>query len=91
MKKLLLVRQKPARKSSLNRFVLLEDQQEHGKTTVIKSIIDAITKAHGEGTTFLLLAPTGKAADRIRDTTGKPASTIHSFLAQRDWINDDEL
>jgi len=28
MKKLLLVRQKPARKSSLNRFVLLEDQQE---------------------------------------------------------------
>lgn len=58
-----------------------------GKTRVIDAIIKAIEKGHGAGTSFLLLAPTGKAADRIREATGKPAATIHSFLAQRDWLN----
>ena len=38
-----------------------------GKTTVIKALIQAIEKAHGSGTSFQLLAPTGKAADRIRE------------------------
>jgi len=58
-----------------------------GKTTIIRSILQAIDKAHGGQATFLLLAPTGKAADRIREKTGKPASTIHSFLATRGWLN----
>jgi len=60
-----------------------------GKTTIVRSIIDAIEKAHGAGTSFLLLAPTGKAADRLREKTRKPAQTIHSFLAQRGWLNDN--
>lgn len=60
-----------------------------GKTTVIKALIQAIEKAHGSGTSFQLLAPTGKAADRIRERTGKPAATIHSFLAQHGWLNDN--
>ena len=58
-----------------------------GKTTIIRSILQAIEKAHGADATFLLLAPTGKAADRIREKTGKDASTIHSFLAKRGWLN----
>lgn len=58
-----------------------------GKTTIIRAIIKAIEKAHGADASFLLLAPTGKAADRIRDKTGKDASTIHSFLAKRGWLN----
>ncbi len=60
-----------------------------GKTTVIRSLIQAIEKAHGTGTAFQLLAPTGKAADRMREATQKPAATIHSFLAQRGWLNDN--
>lgn len=60
-----------------------------GKTTIIKAIINAIEKAHGSGTSFKLLAPTGKAADRIREKTEKSASTIHSFLAQKRWLNDN--
>lgn len=60
-----------------------------GKTTIIKAIIHAIEKAHGQGTSFQLLAPTGKAADRIREKTKKPAATIHSFLAQHKWLNDN--
>lgn len=60
-----------------------------GKTTLIKAIIQAIEKAHGTGTSFQLLAPTGKAADRLRDKTSKDARTLHSFLAQRGWLNDN--
>ncbi|HPN36714.1 MAG TPA: AAA family ATPase [bacterium] len=60
-----------------------------GKTTVVSAIIRAIEKAHGTGTSFQLLAPTGKAADRLRDRTGKEAATIHSFLAKRGWLNDN--
>jgi exodeoxyribonuclease V alpha subunit len=60
-----------------------------GKTTVINGIIKAIEKAHGAGTSFQLLAPTGKAADRLREATEKPAATIHSFLAQRGWLNSN--
>lgn len=58
-----------------------------GKTTIISALIRAIEKAHGADATFLLLSPTGKAADRIREKTGKEASTIHSFLAKRGWLN----
>lgn len=60
-----------------------------GKTTIIKALINAIENVHGSSTPFQLLAPTGKAAVRIREKTGKQASTIHSFLAQRGWLNDN--
>jgi ATP-dependent exoDNAse (exonuclease V) alpha subunit len=60
-----------------------------GKTTVVESIIKAIQKAHGADTSFCLLAPTGKAADRMRDKTGKDASTIHSFLMKHGWLREN--
>jgi exodeoxyribonuclease V alpha subunit len=60
-----------------------------GKTTVIRAILQAIDKAHSGKATFLLLAPTGKAADRIREKTGKEASTIHSFLLKHKWLNQN--
>ncbi len=60
-----------------------------GKTTIIDAILKAIDKAHGSTASFMLLAPTGKAADRIRSKTGKPAKTVHSFLAGLGWLNDN--
>lgn len=61
-----------------------------GKTTIIKAVLGAINKVHGANAKYLLLAPTGKAADRIREKTSKDgASTIHSFLARRGWLNDN--
>jgi ATP-dependent exoDNAse (exonuclease V) alpha subunit len=62
-----------------------------GKTTILKSIIKSIEKAHGAGTGIILLAPTGKASERIKEKTQKRASTIHSFLASpnRLWLNDN--
>jgi exodeoxyribonuclease V alpha subunit len=66
-----------------------------GKTTVIRAIVKAIKRVHGVGTPVIALAPTGKAADRIRETLEKDKSlkgavetaTIHSFLAKRGWLN----
>ena len=60
-----------------------------GKTTVIRAILENIERVHGTGTSFRLLAPTGKASERIKVQTGKDASTIHSFLASNGWINDN--
>ncbi len=60
-----------------------------GKTTIIKAIIQAIEKAEGKGTIIKLFAPTGKAADRLREVTGRDVSTIHSFLASQGWLNDN--
>ena len=60
-----------------------------GKTTVISAILKNIERVHGAGTTFILMAPTGKAAERIKTQTSKPSSTIHSFLAKNGWINDN--
>ena len=58
-----------------------------GKTTVIKAILRNIERVHGVGTSILLMAPTGKAAERIRLQTAKDSSTIHSFLVNNGWIN----
>ena len=48
-----------------------------GKTTVTKAICDLLTKSES---TFALCAPTGKAAKRCSELTGRPASTIHRLL-----------
>lgn len=60
-----------------------------GKTFILRTIIQNIEKAHGIGTGILLLAPTGKATERIKEKTQRSASTIHSFLASRSWLNDN--
>ena len=61
-----------------------------GKTTVVKAILNLIERVHGVGTSFQLLAPTGKAAERIKNQTGKKSTTtIHSFLAKYGWLNDN--
>ena len=60
-----------------------------GKTTIIRAIIQAIEKVEGKGAIIKLFAPTGKAADRLREITGRDAVTIHSFLASQGWLNDN--
>jgi exodeoxyribonuclease V alpha subunit len=48
-----------------------------GKTTIIKAIVDVFEK-WGKG--VLLAAPTGRAAKRLNEATGKEAKTIHRTL-----------
>lgn len=42
-----------------------------GKTTVIKAIVENIERVHGQAAGFLLMAPTGKAAERIKIPDGE--------------------
>lgn len=60
-----------------------------GKTTVIKALVENIERVHGQAAGFLLMAPTGKAAERIKTQTDKNSLTIHSFLASNGWINNN--
>ena len=48
-----------------------------GKTTVTRGIIEMLTSM---GKTILLAAPTGKAAKRLSELTGRNAMTIHRLL-----------
>jgi exodeoxyribonuclease V alpha subunit len=48
-----------------------------GKTTALKSLIQS---ARGCGLAVTCMAPTGKAAARMAEATGYPATTIHSRL-----------
>lgn len=48
-----------------------------GKTASIKALIRML---ESNGHTYTLLAPTGIAAKRMRESTGRSASTIHKFL-----------
>ena len=46
------------------------------KTTILREALDRL----GESARVALCAPTGKAAKRMLEATGKPASTIHRLL-----------
>ena len=48
-----------------------------GKTTIVKCLLSCYKKL---GKTCMLLAPTGRAAKRLSDSTGEDASTIHRAL-----------
>lgn len=58
-----------------------------GKTTVIKALIKAIKFTSNNTEKCLLLAPTGKASDKMKEATGEDAKTIHQFLASKGWLN----
>jgi exodeoxyribonuclease V alpha subunit len=48
-----------------------------GKTTTLQMVINALL---AEKRTFRLASPTGRAAKRLTEATGQPASTIHRML-----------
>jgi len=48
-----------------------------GKTTTLKALIDTLESA---GKRVLLASPTGRAAKRLSQATGRPASTLHRLL-----------
>lgn len=54
-----------------------------GKTTLVKTIINLLKESEGlETCSTLLVAPTGKAAMRLKEATGCDTKTIHRFLAK---------
>lgn len=55
-----------------------------GKTTIVHSIIKLYLKLNNDSTSLAneiaILAPTGRAAKRLKDTTSMNSQTIHKFL-----------
>jgi exodeoxyribonuclease V alpha subunit len=58
-------------------FVLITGGAGVGKTTVLKALYDVYDRA---GISVTQMALAGRAAKRMQDTTGRPASTIARFL-----------
>ncbi|MFG6494043.1 ATP-dependent RecD-like DNA helicase [Fictibacillus sp. UD] len=85
--------QKEAIKKALtSSLMVLTGGPGTGKTTVIKGIVELYSEIHGvslnpddyrgkkEPFPVLLVAPTGRAAKRMTESTGIPAHTIHRLL-----------
>jgi len=69
-----------------NGIMVLTGGPGTGKTTTIKAIIRYFEE---QGMDILLAAPTGRAAKRINETTGRDASTIHRMLQMKGASDDD--
>ncbi len=57
-----------------------------GKTTAVRGIIDVL---ENRGVDVLLCAPTGRAAKRMSEVTGREAKTIHRLL-EVEWDSNDK-
>lgn len=84
--------QKEAIKKAINNHVtIITGGPGVGKTTIIKAIIAVYRKIYklddeGLEERVILLAPTGRAAKRMMESTNFMAKTIHSFLR---WNKED--
>jgi len=62
-----------------------------GKTTIVRAVLDILERA---GRRASLCAPTGRAAKRLGEATGREASTVHRLLdfdpRQRRFLKDEE-
>lgn len=78
--------QKNAIKNALkNRVTIITGGPGTGKTTIIKAITELYKKINNIGpkdiaNEIALLAPTGRAAKKLAESTGLGASTIHRYL-----------
>ena len=72
-------------------FCVITGGPGRGKTTISKAI-NALTKANSKTKNVVLLAPTGRAARRLAESTGEEASTIHKGLCinKSDGLEDYE-
>lgn len=69
-------------------FVVMTGGPGTGKTTTLRVALDAMEK---NGERVKLAAPTGKAAKRMSETTGRLAQTIHRMLkgSPEGWGHDE--
>ena len=69
-----------------NNITIITGGPGTGKTTIIKAIVNIIMDSKRvRDTDIALLAPTGRTAKKMMETTGLPAYTIHKYLG---WDKD---
>ena len=69
-------------------FAMLMGNSGSGKSSSVKALIDLL---EDNQKTYTLLAPSGIASKRLRETTGRAASTIHRRLMSDATIDSDVL
>lgn len=60
-----------------SRVSILNGGPGTGKSTCLRAIVEIYRKTHGVRTNIVQVAPTGKAARRMTESTGIPSDTIH--------------
>lgn len=65
------------KESLIRKFLVITGGPGTGKTTIIRLVCDLFAKW---GRSLVLAAPTGRAAKRLSEATGKEAKTIHRTL-----------
>jgi len=72
-----------------NNLTIITGGPGTGKTTIVKCIVRLLLEIFSiKQDKLALLAPTGRAARKLMDTTGIPAYTIHKYLK---WDKDNNL
>ncbi|GAB4161750.1 MAG: ATP-dependent RecD-like DNA helicase [Candidatus Promineifilaceae bacterium] len=87
----LAAQQQEAIQTAINHKVtILTGGPGTGKTTTLRALLDLLDQG---GCTYALAAPTGRAARRLAETTGRPAKTIHrllEFKSGEGFVHDEE-
>lgn len=79
-------RQKDAVRTAYNAKVcVLTGGPGVGKTTAIRALLDMLDRG---GVEYVLAAPTGRAAKRMAEATGRPARTLHRLLEFQPATNE---
>jgi exodeoxyribonuclease V alpha subunit len=63
--------------SFAERVTVITGNPGTGKTTIVRAVLDL---AEARGMRIALASPTGRAAKRMEEATGRPAETIHRWL-----------
>lgn len=78
------IQKKAIKEACMNKVFIVTGGPGTGKTTVARGVIDAVCTIHGIPDSHTsLCAPTGKAARRIKNQTGREATTIHSLIGDK--------
>ena len=75
--KLARAQQEAIRQACQHKFLVITGGPGVGKTTLVRSILEIFTAKKMK---CVLAAPTGRAAKRLAETTGRTAKTIHRLL-----------
>jgi exodeoxyribonuclease V alpha subunit len=75
--KLAAKQQEAIRQACQQKMLVITGGPGVGKTTLVRSILEIFT---AKGLKCVLAAPTGRAAKRLAETTGRTAKTIHRLL-----------
>ncbi len=74
------VQKEAIRRSFGDKLLVITGGPGTGKTTIVRAVVDVFEKW---GRQVLLAAPTGRAAKRLSEATGREARTIHRLLEFR--------